>query len=95
MVKRKALVACAAVVLSVGLAVSFRQPTFAQTVSPAPNPALNLNVVTLNFTKAQINPTEGNNQVVRAFVPTESNSQKCLATLNEQKNTSFPVALFC
>ena len=56
---------CAALLLSVALLVSLRQPTFASEFEGT------LNTVSLNFTNAQIDPSM-NNQVIRAFVPTGS-----------------------
>ncbi len=92
--KTLSIAACVVLLLSATFVISSRQPTFAQSVIPPSNPALNLNTVSLNFTTAQIDPTE-NNQVVRAFVPTGSKSVNCLATLNETNNVQFGTVLFC
>lgn len=58
---------------------------------PANNPLLTINTVSLNFTTAQM----VDNQTVRAFVPTGSNSVKCLATFNETNNVQAGTSLFC
>jgi hypothetical protein len=79
--KTTTLVTCAVILLSVMLVVSFHQLTFAQTETTE-SEQVKLNTVSLDFTSAQVHPSEGN-QVVRAFVPTGSKSVKSLASLNE------------
>jgi hypothetical protein len=90
--KTTTIVACAAVVLSIALSTSFRQPVLAQATESEGV----LNTVSLNLTSQHLDPLEGN-QVIRAFVPTGSKSVNCLATLNEIL-TDLPVTgmtLFC
>ena len=79
---------CAALLLSVALLVSLRQPTFASEFEGT------LNTVSLNFTNAQIDPSM-NNQVIRAFVPTGSRSVNCLTSLNESNNAVAGTVVFC
>lgn len=67
--------------------------TSAQGIPPS-NPLLTINTASLNFTAAQADPGEGN-QVIRAFVPTGSNSVNCLTTLNETNVFPVPNAVFC
>jgi hypothetical protein len=85
---------CIVLCTAIGLTIVSHKPTFAQ--GPPPNPALTLNTVSLNFTSAQLDPLEGNG-VIRAFVPTGSNSVNCLATLNEIQTNVVPtgITLFC
>lgn len=87
---------CVVLFLIVAFGIMTRKPTYAQTPAPFPNPALTLNTVSLNLTSAQLDPLEGNG-VIRAFVPTESKSVNCLATLNEIQTNVFPtgITLFC
>lgn len=93
--KTRTLVTCAALLLSVALVVSFHQLTFAQT-GTAESEGDNLNTVSLNFTSAQVDPSEGN-QVVRAFVPTGSKRVNSLASLNEIRTNVRPagITVFC
>jgi len=63
-------IACAVLLVSVALLVSFRQPSFVSEFEGT------LNTVSLHFTNAYIAPSM-NNQVIRAFVPTGSKSVNC------------------
>lgn len=56
----------------------------------------NVNTVSLNFTYAHVDQSEGG-MVVRAFVPTGNKSANCLATLNEIRSNSWPagVSIYC
>ena len=93
--KTTTLVTCAVILLSVMLVVSFHQLTFAQTETTE-SEQVKLNTVSLDFTSAQVDPSEGN-QVVRAFVPTGSKSVKSLASLNEIRTNVWPagIIVFC
>ena len=46
------------------------------------------------LTDSHLDPNE-NNQVIRAFVPTRSSSQNCLATLNDTNNVAVGTVTFC
>jgi hypothetical protein len=46
------------------------------------------------LTNTHLDPNE-NNQVIRAFVPTRSNSQNCLATLNDTTDVALGTVTFC
>jgi len=83
---------CIVLCTAIGLTILSHKPTFAQ--GPPPNAAVTLHTVSLNFTSAQL--LDGNG-VIRAFVPTGSNSVNCLATLNEIQTNVFPtgITLFC
>jgi len=48
----------------------------------------------VSLTNAQVNPDE-NNQVIRAFIPTGSQSPKCLVTMNDTNNFAYGTVLFC
>lgn len=82
--------------LTAAFAITSRKPAFAQTVVAPQNPALGLHTVSLSLTSTQLDPLEGNG-VIRAFVPTDSKSVNCLATLNEIKTNVYPtgITLFC
>jgi hypothetical protein len=47
-----------------------------------------------SLTNAQVDPAE-NNQVIRAFIPTGSKSQNCLATMNDTDNFAYGTVLYC
>ena len=90
-IKKPSIAAFAAFV---ALAILSHQPTFAQSAALLSNPALDLRTVSVTLTFPQTNPNE-NNQVFRAFVPTGSVSDDCLATLNDTNIFPLPTALFC
>jgi hypothetical protein len=71
-------------------------PSYRKLAAQAPpdHPAIPIGVSQVFLTNAQLNPDE-NFQVIRAFVPTGSESQKCLATLNETNFAPFGTILFC
>jgi hypothetical protein len=56
--------------------------------------APSLNTASLTLTSAQLDPLE-NNQVIRAFVPTGSNSPNCLVSLNETNSVALGTVAFC
>jgi hypothetical protein len=94
-IRKSILVACSVSFALALLFVPFRQLTFGQTPAVIPVTA-NVNTVSLNFTYAQVDQSEGG-MVVRAFVPTGSKSGNCLASLNEIRSNSWPagVSIYC
>jgi hypothetical protein len=91
----RTVVSCALLLLSVVLVLSFDQLAFAQAGSDQSDRE-GLNTVSLHLTGAQLDPLEGYN-VIRAFVPTGSNSVNCPASLDEIFTNVSPagITMFC
>jgi hypothetical protein len=89
--KKTWIIICLVIGCSLLVASSYRKLA-AQ--APPTHPGIPIGATQIFLTNALLDPDQ-NFQVIRAFVPTGSTSQHCLATLNDTNFAPFGTILFC